>query len=402
MPRKHIEPVKLGEAIERFMREYKAQDRSESICRQKRRHLNMLVKHCPRKEHTLTRNLKTENFVDALLDAHQGGSEAENDWRRRQGLRPRPGNHGVSLDSFRTTYKQFAEWLKANGLVYPDFNPVYDIGRTARKAGTRPPERQFRRRFVPWWEWPRLIDATHHPRDRMLIATGLYLGRRASELAFMKWGHIDRERREVVLYNIKRRRMVLQGEPVYLNTVLAQEYDRYYRWYVARYGEPNPEHPFLPARMTGKALQQARQADGGSTVAFREKTTMQDWPLNISQPMRIETVRDIVHRTLIEFGWSESDLFGEGGHTLRRSCAVWAEEFGGLAAAQALMDHPDARMTQHYTKNAAGRRALKKLQESVEPPPEEPASAVPQQREITQTGDGGAVVIDFRTRRRIA
>lgn len=413
MPRMKIPSVTLGEAIEGFFRHYKTRDPSESIMRQKRRHFKMLVKHCPRGENTLTRNLQTGYFVDALLDAHQGGTAGERDYKLRQGKRPRQGNYGVSLDSFRTTYKQFSDWLKAEKLVYPDFNPVYQISTTIRKTGTRPAERQFMGRHIPFEEWGQVLDTCHHPRDRFLFACGLHLGRRASELAFMKWGHINREKRQAVLWNIKRNKPVQGGEPVHLSETFCEEYDRYLAWWLPRYGEPTPEGPLLPARMRGRDLQEWKRATEGRTVAFGSKVTMTDWPLNTPQPVRELSVRDTVHSILRKCGWSKQDLFGEGGHTLRRSCAAWVEEYGSLEAAQVLLDHESNSMTQRYTKNAAGRRALDQLfrgsggsagaKTDPEPPQPPPAPRVPEedlpvweppQPTVTFVSDAGLYPLD--------
>lgn len=400
MPRTRPPAIKLSQAVEEYFKAYETRDWSKSAINVKRRALTLLCKWAPKREHTFTRNLTDVIFRDALIDAHRGGSDGENRVRAQSGRGKRTGVR--DLTPYRGTYTQFAEFLKWKKWVEADFEPFFEINNAARDKPTDPRKKR-KLRIIKHEAWPALIDAATHPRDRMAVTAGLFWARRASELVRLTWGDIDRHRTSdgitgwVSLINWKGRELFNHGEPMPMGEPVKAEYDRYRAWYVDRYGGPNPDDWFLPAKMISRDL-----AKTGVRWSFHE------WPLDPSKPTRERTMGELVKRLMADtFGIEAVELFGEGSHALRRAGLSHTAKTAGLEVAQALAGHKSIQTTQIYTKNLEGRERLNAFMAG-QPIPGNGGNH--ESKETTDTGeqtaystgaDSGAV-IDLFSRRRIA
>lgn len=344
MTRKDRTSVRLDESIQEYFKELESVRLAQTTLASKRRTLEMLTLAVGRKNRA-TRKLTDQDFTRCRTLLTTGLSDEENEARRRKGLTPRTGRSHRAQEGDRATLNQFVELLVKRGWVAPNFNPMWEIAKAAKDNSDKPAAKTRRRRNVPLAEWPALLEAAgrHHPRTRMIVAAGLGWGRRSSEIAHVKWQHIRDG--EVEFFNIKRGRPVSSGGMVISPWVQA-ELDRWKAWVEAAHGPVQPEWPVLSVKLS---VYEPAVENILDTVS---------WPVDPTRHMTAVAVTEDIRSALERHGWTEAMMYGEGGHTLRRSWAIVVEENGGVEAAQAGLDHESASMTQHYTGNRAGHRAM--------------------------------------------
>lgn len=98
------------------------------------------------------------------------------DLRRNEGVKPSVLN--LELANLRAFFKH----ARSMGWVGPDFDPT-SHRRQQRLA-------QAPRLRIPASEFPRLLDAAENPRDRMVVALGIYLLLRESEIRLLRVGDV--------------------------------------------------------------------------------------------------------------------------------------------------------------------------------------------------------------------
>lgn len=394
-PESRLPKIVVGEAIEDFLSTLT--DIADRTVARKRRVLELLVKQLPKGRHTLTRNLKEIYFNDCIKDIGRGADEHEADARMRKGWSPRRGQARKSLKNDTATLRQFAEHLKYRKWALPEFNPVYEIVTAAREHGKQDPRARANHKRIPLADWPRLLDAAAHPRDRLLVAFGLWFARRADDLSYLQWKHIDRDDEmfpngSIYLFNGKGGRPVAGGRPLPIWPEVAVELDRYLAWFVPLYGEPQPDWPLFAEKLSSAQTP-------GRDVA--------NWPVSPSKPATAWNIGRTVKRVLQGFGWSGEDLRGEGAHTLRRSGLDAVDELvdGNTALAQMLADHKSIDQTMHYTgRNKQYRQLSAVMVKAAGNGPESPSPVIAEEPApaVTQKEETNAVVIDFASRRRVA
>jgi len=244
-------------------------------------------------------------------------------WRARYGWGPSTMN--TKLGNMRAFFK----WARNRAYMPPDNDPLF--GHTRSKVPTKEKHR------IPQDKWNDLLENVPHPLERILIACGLYLMARSSELVNIKLKDVDLEAGEILIYRIKTK----QHDRLPICMELDAELRRWLTWYLSRC-ETTPESYLLPNRQKNHTLRDPRTG--------RLKRLNPEAPLNPSEPIQ-RPHRNVQH-VLRTLGYT---LEGEGGHTLRRSAArAYFDELaddgydGALRRVQSMLGHSSGMTTEIY------------------------------------------------------
>lgn len=204
--------------------------------------------------------------------------------------------------------------------------------------------RQFRtqksvRRRIPASDFPRLLDATQHPRDRIILALGIYLLLRQSEIKALKVGDVDLHHGVVSVQVIKSDK----ADEMPISSELDTELRRWFAWYAEKCGGLDPSWCLTPAK--------------GRPFIRGFKGPQDDVALDPSRPMA--QPQQIVQRAMRELGLATRGEDGaslyEGVHTLRRSAAralfdrlVDDGYDGALRVVQSSLHHSNSKQTEVY------------------------------------------------------
>lgn len=195
------------------------------------------------------------------------------------------------------------------------------------------------KRRVPVHEFGRLLDAATHPRDRAVVALGIYLLLRQSEIKELRVGDVDLEHGAInarILKTAKLDEMPVSAE-------LDVELRRWLTWYTQHVGPLQPTMHLAPAKARPTFT---------STGAVDTASNLDPWR-PVARP------EHIVQRALAACGYEPVDDDGrptrDGVHTLRRSAAramfdrLVDEGYDGAGrVVQSLLHHSSFRMTEVY------------------------------------------------------
>lgn len=244
-------------------------------------------------------------------------------WRAAHAWQPRTANRKVA------EVRSFLAWARARGYLNPNSDPVY--GYSSEKVPTT------QRLRIPVEEWPRILDAAPHPLERALIACGLYLMVRASELKGIRLRDVDLDAGEVLVWRPK----VKRHDTLPICLELDAELRRWLTWYTAT-ANPGPEAYLLPNRSRSQTV---RDPKTGRLLRLAN-----DARVNPLEP--IDRPHRHVQMVLKPLGY---DIAQEGGHTLRRSAArAYFDELadtgydGALRRVQSVLDHTSSVTTEGY------------------------------------------------------
>lgn len=211
-------------------------------------------------------------------------------------------------------------------------NPV------AMHKGRKVPDRKRLR--VPVTEFGRLLDACEHPRDRVIVAIGLYTLIRQSAMKGLRVADVDLVDGFLEVFEPKTGKR--DAKPI--GTELDGELRRWLTWYTQELGRPlMPDDFLVPAK---------------SRPRFVEGRVLVVGELDPSRPVTRPHLP--VQNALVRCGFATRDELGratgEGVHTLRRSSARamfdrLKDEGGGLDAikvVQSLLGHSSQATTEHY------------------------------------------------------
>ena len=239
----------------------------------------------------------------------------------------RPTTQNLYLGQLR----QFFQWARLHGYMARDFDP------TATWTMARTPRHQEKTR-IPVEMFGDLLDSAPHPRDRAIVALGLYTFARGSELSTLKIHDLDLGNGLLHLYRHK----TLDEDTMPVSSELAEEMTRWLNWYRSDQGTLLGHWFLVPAKNPDLRV---RDADTGRLVASgtfaKVKPTVQE-----KKPYRA------VQRAMRELGLP---IHGEGVHTTRRSAsrayadALRSEGYdGALLRTASFLGHRSTKVTEHY------------------------------------------------------
>lgn len=243
----------------------------------------------------------------------------------------------ASLGIDHSTLNRFFAWCIRSRLVSSRDNPM-----SGRKAPRAMPTERDR---VAMKDFPRLLDAAeaHHPRDRIVVALGLYLFLRGSEVCDLRIQDVSLDSGEI------RTRMFKTSEVdvMPISSELDHELRRWLTYYSREQGAPNPSWFLAPAKRAARFV-------GGNTRGLDQISDRL-----LSPERRIVKVEDIPKRALEDIGYQIRGVDGvsrrEGMHTLRRSGARAQFDTlrdrgydGALRHVQTMLHHKNSTETERY------------------------------------------------------
>lgn len=216
------------------------------------------------------------------------------------------------------------------------FKWAIERGYRSQEAGSPVLGRRYRPREaktltrVPLAQFPALLEAARSPRDRMLLALGIYTMARKEEITGIRIRDVDLDSGEIQIYVSKSN--VFDRRPI--STELDLELRRWLTAYAEEVGPLEPDYFLVPA------------VHGGT----RSKTT-HGWRLRPRKQM--VSPEDVVHSVLKPLGIDDS--YHSGMHVLRRSAArarfdeLTAQGYdGALRQVSAWLNHKSTAQTEIY------------------------------------------------------
>lgn len=237
--------------------------------------------------------------------------------------------------------RHFFTWARARGYMSAALDPMN--GHRTEKVPTKD------RLRIPVTEWGALLDAAPHPLERVLVACGLYLMARVSELQGIHLRDLDLEAGEVTVWRPK----IKRHDTLPICAELDAELRRWLAWYTAT-AQPGPEAFLIPNRERSQTVRDPRT---GRLVRLAN-----DALVNPNAPM--QRPHRHVKWVLDRAGYG---THSQGGHTLRRSGArAYFDELvdlgydGALRRVQSMLDHSSGQMTEVYLGLALDKEARNK------------------------------------------
>jgi integrase len=227
------------------------------------------------------------------------------------------GNGSGTINLHHAHLASFFRWCRQRKLMPIDSDPI--AGRRYQKQPVKVHPR------VPMAQFGVLLDLCHNPRDRMLVACGLYLLARGGEVVNIRVKDVDLDSSEILVHVRKTK----QYDRMPISAELRSELARWLPIYSKAVGGLKPEMHLVPAQhIVGSG----------------------EWVL---EPYRaILSPEKIVQRALARIGISGERL---GFHTLRRSSAralhdemVALGYDGALRRVSAWLHHSSTAMSEKY------------------------------------------------------
>lgn len=238
-----------------------------------------------------------------------------------------------SLNLITTVLKTFFKYCRQRKWLGKDSDPA-ELYRT-RKV----PKAEMLR--VPVSEFNVLLDAATYPRNRMLIALGLFLFLRASEIKLLRIGDVDLDLGEIAVTITK----TDDSDIMRINPQLDRELRRYLTWYAQLHGPLNPDWFLIPGK---NSICWVRNPETGKLVPDPMSGEVKMRPFRmITMPERV--VQDALEQCRYPTYW-------QGVHTLRRSGArafynELCDRMGdnsALEVVSSMLHHKTLVMTQRY------------------------------------------------------
>lgn len=242
-----------------------------------------------------------------------------------------------SLNVDHVVLNGFFSWAVRNGLMFRSRNPM--AGRAKPSFTPRP------WRGVHVSKFPALLDATTYPRDRMLVALGLYALGRAKEMTSIRIRdvHLDAQRLAVRIPKTHR------TDRLPIGLELDQELRTWLKLYAEESGPLQPDWFLLPSKTKPRLVTQM-----GTGRGIADRSTVRLVPTKM-----IYAPHDVVKGALEVIGYKVRDPNGkplnEGMHTLRRSGAralydeyVDAGYPDALRRVQVVLGHKSITQTERY------------------------------------------------------
>lgn len=304
--------IRLDEAIEQFHQTREGDGVKDNTRKNDKIVLNRFL--------TETGNVYTKSLVERHVDSYFA-AVATGDGA----LAPSTINVHVGV------LQVFFRHCRAHGYVGRDDNPM---GSKKRMRKVQPVDRYF----VPVDRFAALLDAAPHPRDRVLIALGLYLFLRQSEIATIQWQDVDLTNGTVRV--IIHKTSDLDHMPI--SAELDLELRRWMTYYTEQVGVVEPEMLVVPAVVSNPWRSENGQyvRHGGEALA------------TLKPYRKMVRIQEGVQRAMAVLGMP---THFQGCHTLRRSGARARFDAlktlgydGALQHVRSLLHHASATMTERY------------------------------------------------------
>lgn len=235
-------------------------------------------------------------------------------------------------NQYLSTLRKFFKWLRDRRYDWPDHDPTvtWDMVRVQRRERLRLPADEF---------YP-LLDACRHPRDRALLAVGMFTFLRGSEIATLRWQDVDFGTSRL---HVKHHKTKTEDD-LPISSELRDELVAWMNWYREDQGTIRPEWFLTPAKGPDFYVQDP---------ATRRLATDTRRLAHLRPTVKMGKPYEAVKRALKQLGY---DTKGEGVHTLRRSSSrarfdVRRTTEGGdmaLMETASILGHSDIRQTQKY------------------------------------------------------
>jgi integrase len=247
------------------------------------------------------------------------------------------GYSAGTINIFQSSMRAFCKWLRDRGMLLPDQNPL------AGRKWLRDPPKPRKRLSVA--QVKDLLRADLHPRDRVLVAMGIFLFLRQSEAASLRISDVDLETNRIRVTVHKTKDVDLMVIPVELRPILRD----WLTYYASNAGPLQPDWFLIPAKEGANLGREPR----------------------LRPTKKMDKIAGIVNRALDGIGFPTKDERGhstrEGMHTLRRSSALnLYYELSNRGVDQALMTcksflhHASVTTTERYLGLESGREARNK------------------------------------------
>lgn len=245
------------------------------------------------------------------------------------------GNKASTINLLQSKLSHFFNFCREHNYAPPSWNPLRDV----RQRRIQNEERKR----IPVSEFGNLLNHAANPRDRIVVALGLYLFLRASEIVALRLKHLDMAEKQVNVTIFK----TSDFDVMPICSELHTELKRWLSHYQKETGHLDPEMYLTPSLTT--------MGEFNKTCVLR--------PYNkISRP------EDVVKRLLRNYGWTSTESKGEGIHLLRRSGArALFDELdahtvdGALRVVQSHLHHKSSTMTEKYLGISADRAKRDRL-----------------------------------------
>lgn len=196
----------------------------------------------------------------------------------------------------RAVLMGFFEWLRKRGHMSKTHDPL--DGLRKRRVPKRPLN------LVPQSQFEELLAAAENPRDRALVAIGLYLFTRVSETTALRWRDFDFDGKTVAVYRYKTEDFDILP--------MCEELEEEMRRWKFEYGRLVGEVPRLEWYVTPRYSRPRFKGGAGGRLYMHE-------PPTLMPQHKLVNVTTAVKSVLQRLGY---DAEQEGGHTLRRSGAT--------------------------------------------------------------------------------
>lgn len=308
--------VRLSETIDAYQKRRKLEDITMGVLKNELSSLTRLLKQTGG-------NLYMESIKDHHIDDTLGELAQTNSPR--------------SMANHFHVFGGFFKWCLATGRVRQ--NPM---------AGMKPPKFTVRERNrLEVSKFPEMLDAALFPRDRFLMATGLYTLSRTIEIRPLRIEDIKWDLNRIKMDVGKRtgRQVATDLKPMTIE--FREELDLWLPEYERMCGPLQPHWYLIPTRTAGNPLRVGAGAVQVNQNYIPTRMMSQHVPKRIVQ----EALEAVGFPTRTDDGTS----LNEGMHTLRRSGARarydakrWMGHDNAIRHVQMLLNHANANMTELY------------------------------------------------------
>lgn len=266
--------------------------------------------------------------LDLVIDTLRAGSSNG----RQRKLKPRSE---ASLNTDRTILRKICGYFQRQGYTVDDRSRYLTFARATRT-------KLYEDLFLDGPEQAQeLLEAAgrRHPRDRMVVALGLFCGLRESEILDLKLRDVDLSRRTLDFFREKQDARHF----VDLNDAALRELRTYLMWYADKYGPVHDNMHLCPARAVAQ-------------IKVPPESISPRWPLIPTK--RAYTFRRDIRILLASIGKPVAE--GQGIHVLRRTFANAMLDAGAdIRHVQEALGHKNVATTERYVNRSFERERLR-------------------------------------------